>query len=63
MIDSNFANPHGLPHKNSKTTCEDIAKLCSACLDIPLFRKVVGTKLYKFTIYDADLKRKVAFHW
>lgn len=38
MIDTSYGNSHGLPHKDNKTTCEDVAKLCSECLNIPLFR-------------------------
>jgi D-alanyl-D-alanine carboxypeptidase len=63
MSDSSFGNPHGLPHRSNRTTCEDMAKLCSTCLEIPLFRQVVGTKIYKFKAYDPQHRKKVAFHW
>lgn len=45
-----YKNPHGLPHKDAQTTCEDVARLCSECLKLPLFLRVVGTKNYKFRV-------------
>ena len=63
MNDSYFGNPHGLPHKDSRTTCEDMALLCSVCLDIPLFRKIVSTKLYHYKVCDPSTKRKFTLTW
>jgi D-alanyl-D-alanine carboxypeptidase len=63
LFDTSYGNPHGLPNKDNRTTCEDVARLCCACLDIPLFREIVGTKFYKFKYYSKILKRKVPTHW
>ena len=64
MRDTKYGNPHGLPHKNAQTTCEDMAKLCSVCLKIPLFLKVVGTEFYRFKVeYEKSKKRKALVEW
>lgn len=63
MIDTSYGNCHGLPHKDNRTTCEDVAKLCSSCLYISLFREVVNTKVYKFKFYHTVFKKKLASHW
>lgn len=63
MTDSCFGNPHGLPHRDSKTTCEDMGKLCAICLNIPLFREIVGTKIYKYKVMCDRTKKKYIFHW
>ena len=63
MNDTVFGNPHGLPHRQSQTTCEDMAKLCSICLRIPKFREVVRTKLYKYQVFNDKTKRIQTFHW
>ena len=39
-----FGNPHGLPHPDGHSTGVEVAKLCSICLNDPLFQKIVGTK-------------------
>lgn len=63
MLDTSYGNPHGLPHKDNKTTCEDMARLCSICLNISLFREIIGTKIYKFKYYHTISKRKIQSHW
>jgi len=50
MKNSKFANSHGLPHQNARSTAYDLTKLCCACLSIPLFREIVGTKQFKAKI-------------
>lgn len=40
---SKFANPHGLPHPDNKSTAIDVCKICAACLDDQVFIKVCST--------------------
>jgi D-alanyl-D-alanine carboxypeptidase (penicillin-binding protein 5/6) len=47
MRASRWANPHGLPHQMNKSTAYDMARLCSAAIQNPLFRRVVSTKHYR----------------
>lgn len=63
MADTSYGNPHGLPHKDNKTTCEDVAKLCCACLNIPIFCQIVSTQIYKFKYINKNSKRKVETCW
>ena len=32
LIYTKFANPHGLPHSDAKSTCVEVARLCAVCL-------------------------------
>lgn len=50
LKDTRYGNPHGLPHKMAETTCEDMARLCSICLKLPLFVKIIGTSFYETKI-------------
>lgn len=34
LKNSKFANPHGLPHQEARSTAVDIAKLCCVCMKI-----------------------------
>lgn len=38
-----FANPHGLPHPENKSSAIDVGKLCAFCLEDPMFIKVGST--------------------
>lgn len=42
-----FGNPHGLPSQCAKSNAWDIAKLCCKCMKNSIFRRVVGSKIYK----------------
>lgn len=33
MKNTNFCNPHGLPHQEAKSTASDMAKLCCVCME------------------------------
>ena len=48
MLDSNFANPHGLSNRSSYSTAFDLTKLCSYAMKNPIFRKIVSTKTYEY---------------
>ena len=38
---TNYAKPHGLSHKNNKSTAADIAKLSCITMQDPIFREIV----------------------
>ena len=38
MLDSNFANPHGLSNRASHSTAFDLTKLCTYAMKNPIFR-------------------------
>jgi len=38
---TNYANPHGLSHKNNKSTAADIGKLTCIAMQDPLVREIV----------------------
>ena len=50
MNSSNFDNPHGLSNTNNYSTAEDLAKLCTYSMRNPMFRKIVQTKKYSYSI-------------
>ena len=58
LIDTRFANPHGLPHRMSRSTALDVAKLCIICMKNELFRKVVNTKFYKCVATSKDGRKR-----
>lgn len=42
-----YSNPHGLVHKNNRSSALDVCKLSAHCLTkSPLFSQIVKTKLY-----------------
>lgn len=46
MRNTHFDSPHGLPNKNNYSTAYDIALLCSVCVGISEFNRIVRTKSY-----------------
>jgi D-alanyl-D-alanine carboxypeptidase len=52
---TNFANPHGLSHKNNKSTAADIGKLACIAMQDPIVRDIVNKSTYECKgrdIYD-----------
>lgn len=47
LLNTKFANPHGLPHPEAKSTAVEVTKICVACLQDPMFRNVVKTQNYE----------------
>jgi D-alanyl-D-alanine carboxypeptidase len=43
---TNYANPHGLSHKNNKSTAADIGKLACIAMQDPLMRQIVHKGTY-----------------
>lgn len=48
LMNTHFANPHGLDDEGNYSTCEDLGRLACAAMENETFRKVVGTKEYRF---------------
>ena len=45
---TNFANPHGLSHKNNKSTAADIGKLACIAMQDPIVRDIVNKSISFF---------------
>ena len=54
-----FANPHGLPHQEARSTANDMAKLCCTCMKDELFKIIVGTRFKKMMVKNGTLTREV----
>jgi D-alanyl-D-alanine carboxypeptidase len=46
MFQTNFDSPHGMANKYNYSTAFDLCLLTNKCMQIPFFRKVVGTQIY-----------------
>ena len=47
LMNSFFDSPHGLMNQQNVSTAYDMGRLSAICMQIPLFRKIVGTKTYE----------------
>ena len=61
MIESYFDSPHGLSNKNNVSTINDLAKLTLKCMQIPLFRQIVGTSYLE--TYSFNPNKKTRYRW
>ena len=61
LKNTKFANPHGLPHPDARSTAADIAKLSCICLDIPVFKEVTSRRIFKTTVASGTSKRVVCW--
>lgn len=43
-VNTNFANPNGLPNPNNYSTARDLSKIAMYCMKNDKFREIVGTK-------------------
>ena len=48
LLDTHFANPHGLDDEDNYSTAYDLALLAREAMENERFREVVGTKTYRF---------------
>ena len=46
MINSKFANPHGLSNTENYSTADDVGKLCIYSMKNTKFREIVNTQSY-----------------
>ena len=63
LTSTNFANPHGLPHQDSKSTAIEVARLSAACLKDEMFVKVTRTEKYSCEVSRAKSNNKRMAEW
>jgi D-alanyl-D-alanine carboxypeptidase len=65
MTNTNFVNVHGLSNSHNLSTCKDLAKLCSTCMQDDDFIKIVSSQFYKCKIDNVknNLKRRYLKYW
>ncbi len=51
---THWANPHGLPNAQNKSTAFDMARLCARAMEDPVFRKVVATRCYETVFQNVE---------
>lgn len=56
MQNTNFDSPHGLMNIQNISTAYDMCKLLTKCMSIPLFRKIVSTKILSCGCHQNQLK-------
>ncbi len=59
LKNTRFANPHGLPHQEARSTAADIARLCCHCMKNDLFRRITNCKLFRITVRNGNTSRVV----
>ena len=59
LRNTKFANPHGLPHQEARSTAADLAKLCCHCMKNELFRKITSCRNFKATVRNGSCLRVV----
>jgi D-alanyl-D-alanine carboxypeptidase len=59
LRNSKFANPHGLPHHEARSTAADLAKLCAHCMALPLFRKITSCRVFRARVGSGSGSRVV----
>lgn len=59
LKNTQFGNPHGLPHQAAKSTASDLAKLCCRCMKSSLFRKIVSCRDYKVVVKNGKGTRLI----
>ena len=57
LKNSHFETPHGLDSDEHYTTAYELALLTNYALENPIFKKIVGTKLYTITINGYELAK------
>ncbi len=59
---THFVNPHGLPSTEHYTTAYDLALIAATALRIPVFRKIVSTKIIVIHPQTQGVKRTLQNH-
>eukprot|EP00826_Nyctotherus_ovalis_P002875 TRINITY_DN10579_c0_g1_i1.p1 TRINITY_DN10579_c0_g1~~TRINITY_DN10579_c0_g1_i1.p1 ORF type:complete len:294 (+),score=83.98 TRINITY_DN10579_c0_g1_i1:200-1081(+) len=62
MLDTSYANPHGLQNPNNKSSAHDVAKLAKSAMKLPLFADIVKKQTYSCLGQDM-LSRQKSFRW
>ena len=63
LKDSYFDSPHGLMNRFNQSTVDNMARLTHACMQIPLFRKVVSSNKVQTRAKDTPFKAKTLYKW
>lgn len=58
MQNTNFDSPHGLMNIQNLSTAYDMCKLLTKCMSVPLFRKIVGAKVYTCVCKANQISKK-----
>lgn len=56
---THFANPHGLHNDNHYTTARDLAKICTAAMEIPVFAEIVAQRIHYIEATNKNERRYV----
>jgi D-alanyl-D-alanine carboxypeptidase len=59
LKNTKFANPHGLPHQDARSTASDLARLCCHCMKNELFRRITSCRLFRATVRNGSSSRVV----
>lgn len=59
LKNTKFANPHGLPHQEARSTAADLARLCCYCMKNELFRLITSCKVFRVTVRNGNTSRVV----
>jgi len=54
MTETQFRNPHGMPHPEHRSTCKDLVRLAQEILQVPLLRKVIATREFRCDVQSKD---------
>jgi D-alanyl-D-alanine carboxypeptidase (penicillin-binding protein 5/6) len=54
MTETQFRNPHGMPHPEHRSTCKDLVRLAQEILQLPLLRKVIATREFRCDVQSKD---------
>ena len=58
MVQTRFANPHGLTAEDHHTTASDLLRLAHQAMQLPLFREYVSTRQHGCTLTDQAGKQR-----
>ncbi len=58
MTRSRYVNPHGLTHRDHKSTAADQFRLARAALQLPRFRELIQTRQYRCEVTGAEGYRR-----
>lgn len=56
LKDTHFMNPHGLHDEEHYTTAYELALISATAMDNDIFKEIVGSKFYKFTMKSGETR-------
>ena len=63
LLNTNYANPHGLMHNYNKSSAFDCAVLSLKAMNDPFFKTIVSTRFYKSSVFSNFTKRNRTICW